>query len=139
MQQLGLDAKQQAAATAALKDVANRIKADATKSTTSNPLGGGMPNFRRMLGNPADDIAANRQRMLNALAAAMSEEQLQKYEGMSAALTERSATIYVLDAAGKPAAKSVRVGLADDNYTEVISGLGEGDKVVVRAHTATKA
>ena len=140
MQQLGLDARTQQAASAALKSAYARIKADrqASSGSGSNPLGGGMPNFRRMFGNPGDDATATRQRLLNALAGVLSEEQLQKYQALSQAQSTRNATVYVLDAAGQPAAKTVRVGLADDNYTEVISGLAEGDKVVVRARAAAK-
>jgi hypothetical protein len=89
-----------------------------------------------MFGSAGDDAAASRQRTLNALVGVMSEAQLQKYQALSASQTERSATLYVLDAAGKPVARSVRVGLADDNYSELVSGLAEGDRVVVRAHAA---
>jgi HlyD family secretion protein len=131
MQRLGLDAQQQVAAAAALKDVAARIRT-AEQAANSNPLGGGMPNFRRMFGDPGA-AAANRQRILNALAAVMSAEQLQKYQAMSARVTERDATVYVLDASGNPEPRKVRVGLADDNYTELLGGLAEGDKVIVRA------
>jgi len=140
MQQLGLDARTQQAASAALKSAYARIKADrqASSGSGSNPLGGGMPNFRRMFGNPGDDATATRQRLLNALAGVLSEEQLQKFQALSQVQSTRNATVYVLDAAGQPAAKTVRVGLADDNYTEVISGLAEGDKVVVRARAASK-
>jgi HlyD family secretion protein len=141
MQQLGMDARAQQAATAALKSAIARIKAErqASSGSGSNPLGGGMPNFRRMFGNPGDDATASRQRLLNALAGVMSEEQLQKYQALSATQTVRSATVYVPGAAGQPEARSVRVGLADDNYTELISGLAEGDKVVVRARAAQKS
>jgi HlyD family secretion protein len=140
MQQLGLDAKTQQAASAALKSAYARIKAErqASSGSGSNPLGGGMPNFRRMFGNPGDDATATRQRLLNALAGVLSEEQLQKFQALSQTQSTRNATVYVLDAAGQPAAKTVRVGLADDNYTEVISGLAEGDRIVLRARVASK-
>jgi HlyD family secretion protein len=134
MRQLGMDARQQADALAALQKAAQRSKADSQSASGGNPLGGNLPNFRRMFGSAGDEVTANRQRMLNALIGVMSEEQLQKYKALSASHTERPATIYVLDATGKPVARSVRVGLADDNYSELVSGLAEGDKVVVRAH-----
>jgi HlyD family secretion protein len=138
MRQLGMDARQQADALAALKKAAQRSKTDSQSASGGNPLGGNLPNFRRMFGSAGDEVTSNRQRTLNALIGVMSEEQLQKYQALSASQTERSATIYVLDAAGKLVAKSVRVGLADDNYSELIGGLAEGDKVVVRAHAAQK-
>ncbi|MGB8694886.1 MAG: hypothetical protein WCD08_15375, partial [Steroidobacteraceae bacterium] len=138
MRQLGMDARQQADALAALKKAVQRSKTDSQSASGGNPLGGNLPNFRRMFGSAGDEVTSNRQRTLNALIGVMSEEQLQKYQALSASQTERSATIYVLDAAGKLVAKSVRVGLADDNYSELIGGLAEGDKVVVRAHAAQK-
>ena len=139
MRQLGMDSRQQVDATAALKNAEQRSKADSQSMGRGNPLGGNLPNFRRMFGGAGDDITTNRQRMLNALIGVMSEEQLQKYQALSATQTERATTIYVLDGAGRPLAKSVRVGLADDNYTELVSGLAEGDKVVVRTHAAQKS
>lgn len=137
MQQLGLNAKQQEEVNTALADVAKRA-ADATKTTSSNPLGGGnnMPNFRF---GGSDDATMNRQRVVNALSTILSEDQMQKYTAMSATQTERMATVYVLGDDGKPAPKQVRVGLSDDNYTEVVSGLAEGDKIVVRAQNAAKS
>lgn len=138
MRQLGLDVQQQAAAAAALASVAERNRA-ATQVSSDNPLSasGGVPGMRRMFGDPRNPGAANRQRTLNALAAVLTAEQMQKYLAMSSRVNERTATVYVLDAGGRPESKSVRVGLADDNYTELISGLAEGDRVILRAR-ATK-
>jgi HlyD family secretion protein len=137
MQQLGLDAQQQAAATAALANAAARIRAAAQPSSASNPLGGGgLPGMRRVFGDPQDPGAANRQRMVNALANVLTPEQLQKYLAMSSRNTVHAATIYVPGADGSPEARNVRVGLADDNYVELVSGLAEGDRVIVRAQAA---
>ena len=50
--------------------------------------------------------------------------------GRSAA---RAATVYVMSAGGTLESRSIRVGLTDDQYAEVIGpGLKEGDKIVVR-------
>jgi HlyD family secretion protein len=130
MRELGLSAQQQAAVSAALKDVAQRARA-AAQSGNSSPLGG-MPNFRRMFGN--NDAAINRQRVENALGAILSEEQMQKYLALGENQSVRPGTVYVLDASGKPVARQVKIGLADDNFTEIVAGLKEGDAVVVRAH-----
>ena len=136
MRQLGLEAQQQAAVAAALKGVAERAKA-AAQASGDNPLGagGGLPGLRRMYGDPRDPSATSRQRRLNALATVMSEEQMQKYLAMGSRASERAATVYVLDAGGKPELKNVRVGLADDNYTELIGGLADGNRVIVRARS----
>ena len=136
MQQLGLDATQQTAVTAALRSVANRIR-EASQATSNNPLGGGaLPNMRRMFGDSGDVAAANRLRTINALAAVLTPEQLEKYLALSARVTERAATVYMLDAGGKPEISNVRVGLTDDKYAELISGLAAGGQVIVRSRVA---
>jgi HlyD family secretion protein len=137
MQQLGLDAQQQAAATAALQSAMARIRAAAQSSTASNPLGGGgLPGMRRVFGDSQDAAAANRQRLVNALANVLTPGQLQQYLAMSSRHAERDATLYVPGADGSPVPRKVRVGLADDNYVELVSGLAEGDRVIVRAQAA---
>ena len=45
--------------------------------------------------------------------------------------------VQVLDANGQPQKVSVEIGLANDTYTEIISGLNEGDKVVTQTVTAS--
>jgi hypothetical protein len=137
MQQLGLDAQQQAAATAALGNAEARIRAAAQSPSAGNPLGGGgLPGMRRVFGDPRDPAAANRQRLVNAIATVLTPEQLQKYLAMDGRNTEHAATLYVPGADGNPQARQVRVGLADDNYVELVSGLAAGDKVIVRAPAA---
>ena len=44
---------------------------------------------------------------------------------------ENQGTVQVLDAAGKPQAKRVVLGLRNDTQAEVVDGLKSGDKVVV--------
>ena len=133
MQQLGLDVQQQAAAAVALKSVAARIRDAAQSSSSSNPLGGGgLPGMRRAFGDSQDPAVANRQRLINALANVLTPEQLQKYLALGGKASERAATVYVPGADGSPEVRNLRVGLTDDNYVELISGLAEGDKVIVR-------
>lgn len=51
----------------------------------------------------------------------------------------RSATIYVLSAAGALESRSIRVGLTDDQYAEVLGGgIKEGDRIVVRTRMTVK-
>jgi HlyD family secretion protein len=137
MQQLGLDARAQAAVVRALADAAARSRASG-QSPGANPLGSAMPNFRRMFGNPADEASANRQRQVNALATVLSPGQLQQYLALAAAGSERATTVYVPDASGAPRPRPVRVGLADDNYVELRSGLAAGERVVVGARPAAR-
>jgi hypothetical protein len=122
--------------TEALQKVAERARAQSQTGST-NPLGGGMPNFRAMFGS--NDAALNRQRVENALRGILSDEQMQQYLALGSNQSVRPGTVYMLDKSGKPAGRAVRVGLADDNYTEVVEGLKEGDEIVVRARTEQKS
>jgi HlyD family secretion protein len=135
MTELGLSADQQARVTAAMRSIFQRPDQSAA---SSNPLGGGAPNFRAFAGGGGVNLAQIRQRVMNALGNILTPEQLQKYQAMASSNAPRNATVWVLDAGGKPAQKTVRIGLASDSYTEVIQGLAEGDKVIVRARTDQK-
>lgn len=135
MEQLGLNAEQKQAVAAATEDL--RVRAAAATQTTTNPLGatpaiggggGGNQNTPQMM----------QQRIVNTLANILTPEQMQKYNAMAQGRGERPATIYVLNAQSQPEAKTIRIGLADDISTEVVSGLVEGDKVIVRSRTVQR-
>jgi hypothetical protein len=96
-----------------------------------------MPNFSAMFGS--NDAALNRQRVENALRGILSDEQMQQYLALGSNQSVRPGTVYVLDKSGKPEARAVRIGLADDSYTEVVEGLKEGDEIIVRARTGKKS
>ena len=137
MRSLGLDAGQQAAVAGALRAVAARDRAGATPAA-DNPLaaGGAQPGYRRLVGNPRDPAAVNRQRTLNALASVLSAAQLQQYLALGRNAVAHAASVYVLPVQGVPQVRTVHVGLADDNYTELIDGVAAGERVVVRARPA---
>jgi hypothetical protein len=137
MKELGLTEDQQTKVTAALREVMQRATQD-NGGGTSNPLGGGggPPGGFRGGGGGGNDAQQMRQRMMNALGNILSEEQLQKYMAMGSANAVRPGTVYVLNAKGQPEARVVRVGLSTDSSTELLSGLNEGDRVIVRARTA---
>jgi len=140
MKELGLSDEQQAKVAAAMKEVMQRQSGQSAQGSASNPLGGGgQPNFRALAGNNgAADAALMRTRMMNALGNILTDEQMQKYQALGSNTAARPGTVYVMGPNGEPVAKSVRVGLATDSQTEVLSGLDEGDKVIVRARTGTK-
>ena len=81
---------------------------------------------------------AGKSTALRILAGILTPEQMQKYNAMSEGRAVRPATIYVLNAKGQPEARTIRVGLADDITTEVVSGLNDGDMVIVRSRTAQR-
>ena len=104
----------------------------------TSPLGGGGPGNFRGFGGKANQIAQLRQRLQNALGNILTPEQMQKLQSLGASNAPRSGTVWLLDASGKPQQRSVRIGLGSDSFTEVIQGLAEGDKVIVRARSAPK-
>jgi HlyD family secretion protein len=70
----------------------------------------------------------------------MSEAQQRNYDRWKKGREgTRAATLWVLDAAGQPERRMARVGLADDQFTEVVGGsVKEGDKLIVRVREARK-
>ena len=42
------------------------------------------------------------------------------------------ATIWVKGKDGQPQAQAIRIGISDDRFTEIVTGLNEGDEVVTR-------
>lgn len=76
-------------------------------------------------------------RVEQALAPSLSDEQrlaFQKWKGGRE--TTRFASVWVLGREGQPERRRLRVGMADDQFTEVLGGeLAEGDAVIVRART----
>ena len=67
------------------------------------------------------------------LATVLDAEQLRAFNILQAGRAERRrATVWMLED-GEPAPKRVVVGLADEEFTEVLDGLAEGDRVIVRA------
>jgi HlyD family secretion protein len=137
MTDLGLSVEQQTKVAEAMKEIMQRQAQSSQSSSSSNPLGG-TPNFGRMFGNN-NDAQLMRQRMQNALANVLTEEQMLKYQALGSSSAVRASSVYVLDARGVPAKKDIRIGLQADSQTEVVSGLAEGDKVIVRAKTEQKS
>ena len=51
----------------------------------------------------------------------------------------RTGTVHVLNATGEAEARQVRIGIADDQFTEIVGGrVKEGEKAIVRAREAKK-
>ena len=92
-------------------------------------------------GRPGGDM---RQRMMSLfnevneeIAEMLNPEQRAKFEEMNAMRGGNRQTVYVLDETGQEQRKSIVIGLQDDNQAEVVSGLEEGDSVIVRAKRVT--
>jgi HlyD family secretion protein len=79
-------------------------------------------------------------RIEQALVPTMSEDQRKTYERWKKGReTTRTAAVWVLDGQGQPERRMARVGLADDQFTEIVGGdVKDGDKLIVRVREAKK-
>ncbi|MCY3857528.1 MAG: efflux RND transporter periplasmic adaptor subunit [Gammaproteobacteria bacterium] len=71
------------------------------------------------------------------IAEILEPEQRAKFEEMNAMRGGNRQSVYVLTETGEEERKTIMIGLQDDNMAEVVSGLEEGDMVIVRAKRVT--
>jgi HlyD family secretion protein len=148
VQDLQLDAAQQAAFDAAIASV--RERAAARRAPRSDTGGTGTALFGRGGGRPGNgspndggNQGALRQRMLerfrqqfSAFRATLDPARQQQWDAAIAALaTARRAPLYTL-VDGQPRLVQVRVGVSDGSNTEVAGDIREGDQVIVGAARA---
>ena len=95
-------------------------------------------------GGPPSSRTEMRQRMMSVfneanmeIAELLDPTQRAKFEEMTAARSGNRQSVYVLTETGEEERKSIVIGLQDDNMAEVVSGLDEGDMVIVRAKRVT--
>jgi multidrug efflux pump subunit AcrA (membrane-fusion protein) len=98
--------------------------------------GGGNFNFNN------GQQQAMRNRFENALSSVLTPEQMEKFRALRSQrggqAQSRQGTLWTLEN-GKPKSHEVRLGVADDRFTEVVeSDLKPGDKVIVRARTEVR-
>lgn len=90
------------------------------------------------------DPSAMRQRMQTAieqtLAPVLSDEQRMLFDRWKHGRENtKSGSVYVLAADGQPDRRFVRLGVADDQFTEIAGGqISEGERVIVRARSGPK-
>jgi HlyD family secretion protein len=85
---------------------------------------------------------AMRNRLENMMKSLLTPEQMEKFRALNSQRggrqQSRRGTLWTLED-GKPREHAVRLGVADDQHTEVVeSDLKAGDKVIVRARTEVK-
>jgi len=96
--------------------------------------------------NPMADarqlMTQQRQKLQNALQLVLTEQQYQQYLQLNEQRRNRApeaeagtrAQVWRLNAAGQPEAVNIRIGLANDEYSELLGGdISESDKIIVRA------
>jgi HlyD family secretion protein len=126
--EVGLNEEQEKAAREAVQKLYAELRQSGQSAQASAPF----------------DPAAMRQRVQAAMDAALlptlSEEQRQLYDRYKRGREgTKFAQVWALTPEGTPDRRRVRLGIADEQFTEVLGGeLKEGDKVIVRAREAKK-
>ncbi len=100
------------------------------------------------MGNPRQAFQQARQALTNELRLVLNEEEFSRYQSLMAEQRQqtqgrgeqgRMAEVWVLNARQEPELRRVRVGLANDEFTELLSGeLGEQEQIIVRAVRADR-
>ncbi len=90
----------------------------------------GAAGDRELMRERMRSLGANLRRELTAV---LDADQLRTFDALQAGRAERRrATVWMLED-GEPTPRRVVTGLADEQSTEVLRGLAEGDRVIVRA------
>jgi HlyD family secretion protein len=125
--ELGLSEEQQARLEAIQKSTAEKIAA----ISADDPAQG------------KKEMGSLRAQSRTEIAAILNEEQLKRYEALAAeqrgVVTTRG-TVWVPDGTGAPKSVSVRLGISDGSFTELLGGeLKEGDAVIIGGGGVAKA
>jgi HlyD family secretion protein len=94
-----------------------------------------MSGLRGQFQNPDADRDALRQQITtirDRVLARHLDSDMQRQLAMLLAAAGRRANIWVPGEGGQPEARAIRVGISDDRFTEIVTGLEEGDEVVTR-------
>lgn len=133
-EQLGLDDEQEQKAVAVYNDLSQKMRglfmSMASRGGGGPPGRGGGSDMRQRMSNLMEHANKEILEFLNA-------EQREKFEIMLASMSGNRQTVYTLAEDGTEVQKSIVVGLQDDNVAEVLSGLEEGDSVIVRVRRVT--
>ena len=62
----------------------------------------------------------------------------QRELAMLLAAAGRRASIWVMGESGEPEGKAIRIGISDDRFTEIVTGLAEGGEVITRIRNAPR-
>ena len=140
VKQLGLTEDQQKKLDKARQELFAQLRTQQGGGPTG--IGGGGPGGPPGGGggfNNNGQQQAMRNRFENMMASVLTPEQMEKFRAMrtqrGGQAQSRRGTLWTLEG-GAPKAHEMRLGVADDRYTEIVEGdLKEGAKVIVRART----
>jgi HlyD family secretion protein len=120
----------------------NLGKLDLTQATVdaiNNEMRQEMSSIRSQFQNPEADREALRHQMGGIrdriLSRHLDSDQQRELAMLMAAAGHR-ANVWIRGDDGQPQVKPIRIGISDDRYTEIISGLSQGDEAVTRVRKA---
>ena len=141
VQQLGLTEDQQKKLDKARQELFAQLRNQQGGNGPAGLGGGGGPGGGGFGGGGFNNgqQQAVRNRFENMMASVLTPEQMEKFRALrnqrGGQAQSRRGTLWTLEA-GAPKAHEMRLGVADDRYTEIVEGdLKEGAKVIVRART----
>lgn len=110
-----------------------------TVDAISNDMRQEMSSIRNQFQSPDADRDALRQQMSSIrdriLSHYLTSDQ-QRELAMLLTAAGRRANIWIKNEDGQPEAVTISIGISDDRFTEIVSGLAEGDEVVTRIRKA---
>ncbi len=111
-----------------------------TIDTISSDMRLEISTIRSQFQNPEADRDARRQQRTSirdrVLSVHLNSDQ-QRELAILLAAAGRRANIWIKGEDGQPEAKLIRIGINDDRFTEIVTGLKEGDEVVTRVRTTS--
>jgi len=113
--------------------------AQQTIDAISNDIRRQRSSIRSQFQNPDADREAIRQQMSSMRDQILSQHLTsgqQRELAMLLTAAGRRVNIWIKNEDGQPEAMAIRIGISDDRFTEIISGLAEGDEVVTRMRKA---
>ena len=130
-EQLGLTESQISEVERIYEDASGRMRSMfASASQSGGPPFGGGSNMRQRMQNLMNTTNL-------AIVEILEGDQIEKFEEMNNMRGGNRRTVYVLNENGEETAKNVMVGLEDDSSAEILRGLEEGERVIVRARRIT--
>ena len=128
--------------TARIREGVGKLFSDMRSRFASGNSSGGFPNMNAMQGGDAGAMRERMSRMREQMAENISKvyqdvltpEQFSRYQQLRRQREEtRSGQIWIQDKDGKIRPVTIRLGISDDNHTQIVSGeVKEGDRAIKR-------
>jgi HlyD family secretion protein len=108
---------------------------ETTIEAINSDLRAQMSGLRSQMQDPDADRDALRQQMSAVRDRVLSrhlDSDQQRQLAMLLSAAGKSATVWIENADGQTEARAIRIGISDDRFTEIVSGMDEGDQAITR-------